>query len=113
MLQSGLFLALILSILFVVAVCTVGGIAFVGLVVPHLVRPLIGSDLRRLVPAAGLAGGSLVLLADLLARNLRPVDIAEFFEFAVTPRATTLPVGVYLALVGGTFFLYLLRRIRE
>jgi iron complex transport system permease protein len=54
------------------AVCTISGIGFVGLIAPHLLRWPVGSDLRRLVPAAGLAGGALVLLADPAARASRP-----------------------------------------
>ena len=94
------------------AVCTVGGVGFVGLVAPHLLRWWVGSDLRRLVPAAGLSGGALVLLADLIARNLRPVDVGAWLNIPLNTNAITLPVGVYLALIGGPFFLFLLRRTR-
>ena len=94
------------------AVCTMGGIGFVGLVAPHLLRGLVGSDLRRLVPAAGLAGGALVQLADLVARNLRPADVGAWLNIPLNTNAITLPVGVYLALIGGPFFLFLLRRTR-
>jgi iron complex transport system permease protein len=94
------------------AVCTVGGIAFVGLVAPHLLRWFVGSDLRRLVPAAACAGGMLVLVADFIARNLRPADIGEWLNIPLNTQAITLPVGVYLALIGGPFFLFLLRRTR-
>lgn len=94
------------------AVCTMGGIGFVGLVAPHLLRGLVGSDLRRLVPAAGLAGGALVQVADLVARNLRPADVGAWLHIPLNTNAITLPVGVYLALLGGPFFLFLLRRTR-
>lgn len=94
------------------AVCTMGGIGFVGLIAPHLLRTLVGSDLRRLVPAAGLAGGALVLIADLVARNLRPSDVGAWLNSPLNTNAITLPVGVYLALLGGPFFLFLLRRTR-
>jgi len=94
------------------AVCTMGGIGFVGLVAPHLLRGLVGSDLRRLVPAAGLAGGALVQVADLVARNLRPSDVGAWLNIPLNTNAITLPVGVYLALIGGPFFLMLLRRTR-
>lgn len=94
------------------AVCTVGGVGFVGLVAPHLLRWWVGSDLRRLVPAAGLAGGALVLIADLVARNLRPSDVGAWLNIPLNTNAITLPVGVYLALLGGPFFLFLLRRTR-
>lgn len=94
------------------AVCTMGGIGFVGLVAPHLLRWLVGSDLRRLTPAAGLAGGALVLAADFVARNLRPADVEAWLNIPLNTNAITLPVGVYLALLGGPFFLFLLRRTR-
>ena len=78
------------------AVAAAGMIGFVGLVVPHLVRLLTGPDHRRLLPAAGLAGAALLLLADLAARLL--LAPAE------------LPLGILTALLGAPFFLYLLRR---
>jgi iron complex transport system permease protein len=80
------------------AVTTAGSIGFVGLIVPHLVRLAIGSnmgnDQRLLLPAAVLAGGSLLVLADTAARTL------------VAP--IQLPVGVLTALIGVPVFLYLL-----
>jgi iron complex transport system permease protein len=79
-----------------VAVTTAGSIGFVGLVVPHLVRLAIGNDQRLLLPAAALAGGSLLVLADTLARTI------------VAP--VQLPVGVLTALIGVPVFLYLLGR---
>lgn len=78
------------------AVTTAGSIGFVGLIVPHLVRLAIGNDQRLLLPAAALAGGSLLVLADTLART------------AVAPMQ--LPVGVLTALIGVPVFLYLLGR---
>lgn len=77
-------------------VSQVGIIGFVGLVVPHMVRRLMGSDYRRLLPGSALAGGMLLVLADLGAR--------------VAARPAELPVGVVTTLLGGPFFLYLLRR---
>jgi len=79
-----------------VAVALAGPIGFVGLVVPHLMRLIVGADHRRLLPAATLFGGAFLVLADTLARNL----------FA--PRQ--LPVGVITALIGVPLFLILLRR---
>jgi iron complex transport system permease protein len=79
-----------------VAVTTAGSIGFVGLVVPHLVRLAIGNDQRLLLPAAALAGGSLLVLADTAARTV------------VAP--LQLPVGVLTALIGVPVFLYLLGR---
>ncbi|PNG04621.1 ABC transporter permease [Stutzerimonas stutzeri] len=81
------------------AVAAAGMIGFVGLVVPHLVRLMTGPDHRLLLPASALAGGSLLLLADLLARLL--LAPAE------------LPIGIVTALLGAPFFLYLLLRGRR
>jgi iron complex transport system permease protein len=79
---------------------TLGGlIGFVGLVVPHVVRLATGPDHRLLLPASALAGGSFVIVADLLARSL------------LAP--TELPVGILTAFLGGPYFLYLLRRSRR
>jgi iron complex transport system permease protein len=80
-----------------VAVTTGGAIGFVGLVVPHALRLVIGNDQRVLLPACALAGGTLLLLADTLARTL------------VAPQQ--LPVGVITALLGvPTFIVLLLQR---
>src|SRR6185369_5563993 len=79
-----------------VAVTVAGSVGFVGLVVPHLVRLLIGNDQRWLIPAAVLAGGALLTIADTAARTV------------VAP--AQLPVGVLTALVGVPLFLWLLRR---
>ncbi len=89
-----------------VSIARVGGLAFVGLVAPHLARPRVGSDLRRLVPAAGLAGAGLVLIADGLARNLRPSTLPLPFDTA----NNTLPAGLFLAVFGGLFFVRTIRR---
>lgn len=78
------------------AVTTTGSVGFVGLIVPHLVRLAIGNDQRVLLPAASLAGGALLTLADTLARTV------------VAPQQ--LPVGVLTALIGVPAFLYLLTR---
>jgi iron complex transport system permease protein len=81
-----------------VGVCTalVGTIAFVGLIVPHLVRLISGPDHRTLLAASGLFGGVLLMLADSLARAV--IAPAE------------LPVGVITALLGVPFFILLLRQ---
>ncbi|MBI2440958.1 MAG: iron ABC transporter permease [Lentisphaerae bacterium] len=81
------------------AVALAGLIGFVGLIVPHAMRALLGPDHRRLIPASALAGGLFLTLADTLARALiAPIEI---------------PVGVITALMGGPFFLVLLRRRRH
>lgn len=81
------------------AVAVAGGIGFVGLVVPHLVRFVVGLDYRRIIPASAVVGGLLVVLADLGAKSVRP------------PFET--PIGVLTALIGIPFFLYLARRDRR
>ena len=78
------------------AVTQAGSIGFVGLIVPHLVRLAAGNDQRLLLPASALAGGSLLLIADTLARSL------------IAPQQ--LPVGVLTALIGVPVFLFLLAR---
>lgn len=89
-------LVLIVAVGVGASVALAGTIAFVGLVVPHIMRMLIGPDHRHLLPASALAGAVLLVLADTLAR----VVIAP----------TELPVGVVTALVGVPFFISLLRR---
>ena len=87
------------SLLTAVSVTLIGAVGFVGLVVPHLVRFLIGNDQRLLLPAAMLAGGTLLTLADTAARNV------------IAPMQ--LPVGVLTALIGVPVFLFLLSRTRK
>ena len=78
------------------AVALAGLIGFVGLIVPHAVRQVVGADHRRLLPVAAVAGGVFLVACDLVARLvLAPME---------------LPVGVVTALTGGPFFLMLLRR---
>lgn len=81
------------------AVALTGIIGFVGLMVPHLVRRLLGPDHRWLLPGSALLGACLLLLADLLARTI------------VLP--AELPVGVVTSTIGGPFFLWLLFRGRR
>lgn len=90
------FLA-IASLLAALSVSVSGIIGFVGLVVPHWVRLLIGPEHRRLFAGASLAGGTFLLYCDLLARTLLPSE---------------LPIGIITAAVGAPFFLYLLHRKR-
>ena len=84
------------SLLTATAVTLVGSVGFVGLVVPHLVRLALGNDQRELIPAAALAGGTLLTLADTAARTV------------MAPQQ--LPVGVLTALIGVPVFLFLLSR---
>lgn len=81
------------------SVAVSGGIGFIGIVVPHLLRMVIGPDHRFLLPASALLGGSLLIFADVLARTV--VAPAE------------LPIGIITAAVGGPFFLWILLRQRS
>jgi len=74
-----------------VAAC--GIIGWVGLVVPHLARALVGPDFPRLIPAAALLGGGYLLFIDTLARVAAPVEI---------------PLGILTAVIGTPFFIWLL-----
>ena len=81
------------------AVAISGGIGFVGIVVPHLLRLLIGPGHRYLLPASALLGAALLLLADIASRTLAaPAE---------------LPIGIVTATIGGPFFLYILLRNRS
>ena len=80
------------------SVTAVGVIGFIGLVVPHLVRIVAGSDHRIVLPASALAGGSLLVIADTLARTI------------MAPRQ--LPVGALTAAIGVPLFLVLMSRLR-
>jgi iron complex transport system permease protein len=93
-LRRGVYL--VASLATAAAVTHAGAIGFVGLIVPHLVRLATGNDQRLLLPAAVLAGGSLLVVADTLARTL------------LAPQQ--LPVGVLTALIGVPVFLLLLTR---
>ena len=90
-----LLVILVGSLLTAAAVSISGLVGFVGLVVPHTMRLLLGPRHRLLLPASALAGAIFLVLADLLARSV------------IAP--TILPVGVFTALVGAPFFLFLLR----
>ena len=88
--------SLVVVLLVAAAVSVAGPIGFVGLMVPHIARALIGTDYRLLVPACALLGAILLLVADTLARGLRfPNDS---------------PVGILTTLLGAGFFLFLARR---
>ncbi len=81
------------------AVATVGAIGFIGLVIPHLLRPFVGYEPRRLLFASALGGAVMLLLADIAVRLL--------------PTQNPLQVGVLTALVGAPFFLYLIIKSRK
>ena len=79
-----------------ISVATVGLIGFIGLMVPHIARLLVGSDYRYMLPSSAFMGAVLLIFADTGARTLfSPVE---------------LPVGIIMAICGGPFFIYLLRK---
>jgi len=87
------------SLLTAAAVSISGLVGFVGLVVPHAMRLVLGPDHRLLLPAAALFGAAFIVLADLVARTmLAPTEV---------------PLGIITALIGAPFFVYLLRRTRR
>ncbi|WP_273322556.1 FecCD family ABC transporter permease [Vallitalea guaymasensis] len=78
------------------AVSVVGLLGFVGLIIPHSVRLMVGNDYKYLIPGSSLLGAAVVMLSDTFARTvLSPVEI---------------PVGIVMAILGVPFFLYLLRK---
>jgi len=87
------------SLLTASAVSISGLVGFVGLVVPHAMRLVLGPDHRLLLPAAALSGGAFVVIADLFARTVRAPDEIQ--------------IGILTALIGAPFFIYLLRRTRR
>ncbi|MFR2562463.1 MAG: iron chelate uptake ABC transporter family permease subunit [Anaeromassilibacillus sp.] len=89
-------LAIAVSALLAAAAVSVAGLlSFVGLIAPHLIRMLVGTDERYLVPGAALGGAALVMLCDTLGRVVAP--------------PIEVPVGIILAILGAPFFLYVLR----
>jgi iron complex transport system permease protein len=94
-----LFLFVIVSMMVGASVSLSGLIGFVGLVVPHALRLLIGADHRTLIPACAIGGSFFLIIADTISRTvIAPAEI---------------PVGVVTALIGAPFFLYLLRKSRK
>ena len=70
-------------------------IGFVGLMIPHIVRLLVGGDYRRLLPISALCGAVFLLWADIVARTIMAAD--------------DMPIGIVTGLIGGVFFVWLLR----
>jgi iron complex transport system permease protein len=87
---------LLTSLLVGVMVAVSGAIAFVGLIIPHMVRLVVGSDHRRVLPAAALLGATFLVLVDLVART--------------ADEPAELPLSIVTAVVGVPFFVWLLRR---
>ncbi|MEM7437501.1 MAG: iron ABC transporter permease [Myxococcota bacterium] len=87
------------SVLVASAVSVGGNVGFVGLVVPHMLRPFAGTKHQRLIPAAALAGGIFLVLCDIIARLI--------------PSQSEIPLGVVTGLIGAPLFLVLLIRLRR
>ncbi|MBN9135717.1 MAG: iron chelate uptake ABC transporter family permease subunit, partial [Phyllobacterium sp.] len=81
------------------ATAVAGAIGFVGLIVPHVLRPLVGARPSRLLPASALGGASMLLAADILVRLIAP--------------GRDLKLGVLTAMIGAPFFLWLVFRTRR
>ena len=94
--RSRFYLIVVSTLLAGIAVSVSGLIGFVGLVVPHMLRLLVGNDYKYLLPLSCLGGGILLVFADAIARSwFDPIE---------------LPVGILLSFLGGPFFLYLIHR---
>lgn len=87
------------ALLTAVAVAVAGGVGFVGLIIPHAMRLLVGADHRRLLPISAVAGAVFLILVDLVARTIGSPN-----EY---------PLTVFTALLGGPFFLWLMRTTGE
>jgi len=94
-----LLLLFVSSLTTAAAVCVSGTIGFVGLMVPHVMRLILGPDHRVLLPACALAGALFLTGCDTLGRLLIP--------------PTEIRVGIITALIGAPYFLYLLRRVQK
>jgi len=88
------------SLVTAAAVAFVGVIGFVGLVIPHILRIILGPDNRALLPMSMLGGATFIIVCDYLSRTLFPM-------------IGTLPIGILTALIGAPYFIYLLRRRRN
>jgi iron complex transport system permease protein len=97
--KAKIFIIIVASLTTAVAVAFSGVIGFIGLIVPHIIRMIWGPDYRKLIPLSILAGGTALLIADLIAR------------WVLAPQA--LPVGIVTALAGAPFFLWILRRAKS
>jgi iron complex transport system permease protein len=85
---------LVATMLASISVALVGNISFIGLLAPHIAKQLVGQRNQRFLPLAALIGGNLLLMADLLARNI------------IQPNG--LPTGILVAVIGAPYFIYLI-----
>ncbi|MBH54805.1 MAG: hypothetical protein CMI18_10715 [Opitutaceae bacterium] len=96
--RTRLILLIIATLLASVTVAICGIIAFIGLMVPHMVRALLGANHKFLIPGSALGGGTLLILADLGARIIRP--------------GQEIPIGIITSILGGLFFVFLVQTKR-
>lgn len=94
--KSRIWLVVATAIIVAAAVATAGSIGFVGLVIPHIVRMIVGPGHKWLLPISALGGGLMIVVADIAARTLNP--------------PSEVPIGLFTGLVGGPFFMWLLYR---
>jgi len=87
------------SLITAICVAFTGIIGFVGLIIPHIVRLIIGPSHNILLPASALSGGIFLVLCDILARSIKP--------------PTEIPIGIITAIIGAPYFIYLLRRRKK
>lgn len=95
--ETARFLLVTLAALLAASAVSVAGmLTFVGLIVPHMMRLVVGSDFNYLLPSSAIFGGILLIVADTVARTaFQPIEV---------------PVGVFMSFIGAPFFLYLLKR---
>jgi iron complex transport system permease protein len=94
--KTRFFLVVLAALLAASAVSVAGLLGFVGLIIPHIARMLVGSDFEYLMPCAAILGATIVVAADTVARTIfSPVEV---------------PVGIFMAFLGAPFFIYLLRK---
>lgn len=98
--QNTLLIKIVIGVIVVIlaggSVAVAGSIGFIGLMVPHMVRGFVGTDYKWIIPYSALVGGTLLLLADIVAR------------FIIMPQE--MPIGVMTAILGTPFFIYIARR---
>lgn len=87
------------AVLTAVAVSVAGGVGFVGLIIPHAMRLIVGADYRRLLPVTAIAGALFLIIVDLISRTIGSPN-----EY---------PLTIFTALIGGPFFLWLMRSGRS
>ena len=95
-----LFILLMTTVIVAAAVSFVGVIGFIGLVIPHILRILLGPDNRIIMPLSMFAGAAFILICD-------------FLSHIIAPYYGTLPIGVVTSLIGAPIFIYLLIRRRR